>query len=483
MRNIPLAAALLAALTSVSFAQNAALEEKFRLLNDTPAVKGSQWAVYMADTATGQVLLAKNSAQRLIPASTLKLFVTAAALSKLGPEHRFRTRIYADGKISGGTLRGNIVILGGGDPVLGSTVIRNSTPAASIIDSWADSIAKAGIRSVTGGVKADALLYGELPVPGSWPYEDLGNYYAAESSALSINDNQYRLCFRPGRKEGDAAEVLRTEPAVKGLSFKNFMKTGPAGSGDNGYIYRAPGQYEAELRGTIPLGPKEFCIKGSLPEPALFTARLLEAALAKRGVKLGKTAALETKSRPYRSHALLAETLSHPVRDIVFITNKRSFNFYAEMLLRALSSGDGSEASGLAAVRDFLKQAGVPQDGVKLADACGLSKNNLVSAEALGRLMTHMRKSAVSADFERSLPVPGDEDTTGHIKRFCCGTAAEGKVKLKSGSLNGVRSYAGYLRTASGKTLAFAFIINNYQASGDAIDKLHEELAETAARL
>ncbi len=483
MRNIPLAAALLAATTSLSFAQNIALEEKFRLLNDSPAVKGAQWAVYMADAGSGQVLLAKNSGQRMIPASTLKLFVTAAALAKLGPEHRFRTKIYADGKIAGATLRGNIVILGGGDPSLGSTIIKDSTPTARIIESWADAIARTGIRSVTGGVKADTLLYGGLPVPGSWPYEDLGNYYAAESSALSINDNQYRLCFRPGKREGDRAEVLRTEPEVKGLSFKNFMKTGPAGSGDNGYIYRAPGQYEAELRGTIPLGTSEFCIKGSLPEPALFTARLLETALARRGIKLGKKASLETESRPYRTHAVLAETLSQPLRDIVFITNKRSFNFYAEMLLRALSEGDGSEADGLAFVRDFLKRAGVPQDGIKMADACGLSKNNLVSAEALAKLMIYMRKSPMAEEFERSLPVPGDEYTTGHIKRFCCGTTAEGRVKLKSGSLNGVRSYAGYLRTASGKMLAFAFIINNYQASGDAIDKLHEELAETAARL
>lgn len=482
MRHIPLFI-LLAILPTISSAQSTALEEKFRALGDNPAVRGAQWSAYVADTATGQVLLARNSGLRMVPASTLKLFITAAALSKLGPEHRFRTKIYADGKISGDTLKGDIVILGGGDPSLGSTIIRNSTPTAQVIASWADAVAGAGIKRVTGGVKADDLLFDGLPVPGSWPYEDLGNYYAAEASALSINDNQYRLCFRPGKKEGADAAVIRTEPPVKGLSFRNYMKTGPAGSGDNGYIYRAPGQYEAELRGTIPLGAKEFCIKGSLPEPALFTARLLEEALQKRGIKLGRKASLAEKSKPYKPQAGLIETHSYTIKDIVFITNKRSYNFYAEMLLRAIGGGNGSIGDGLSALKDFLKQAGIAADSIKLADACGLSKNNQASAEALGKLLLYMKKSPVAADFENSLPVPGDEYTTGHIKRFCAGTAADGKIKLKSGSLNGVRSYAGYIRTASGKTLAFSFIINNYQASGDVIDKLHEELAETAARL
>ncbi|MDD2773514.1 MAG: D-alanyl-D-alanine carboxypeptidase/D-alanyl-D-alanine-endopeptidase [Elusimicrobiales bacterium] len=463
-------------------AREASLEAKYRALCASPAARNAQWAVYVADADSGKVLFSQNPQSRLIPASTLKLFVTAAALSLLGPDYKFKTEVYAAADVSGGILHGDIAVIGGGDPSLGSTVIAGAPDYNAVVNSWAEAVEKAGIKEITGGVVADVSLFEGLSVPGTWPYEDLGNYYAAQAGALSINDNLYKLFFKPGVHEGEPAAALRTEPEIKGLTWTNFMLTGAPGSGDNGYIYRAPRQYEAELRGTIPPGKPEFFIKGSMPDPALFAVQRFAAALRGRGIRVGKDASVS--GAPADKRRLIAQTFSRPLKEIVFATNKRSFNFYAEMLLRALAVHAGKKGSlqnGLAELRNFI--AGTTGESVKLADACGLSKNNLASAQSLAKMLVYMRKSPAAREFADSLPVPGDEFSTGHIRNFCKGTAAAGKIRIKSGSLNGVRSYAGYIAAKSGKTLAFAFIINGYAASGEDVDALHEQLTETCALL
>ena len=468
------------ALTAPCQAKNNSLENTYLALSAGATARGAQWGVYIADAATGKPLLAHNQDSRLIPASTLKLFVTAAALSELGPQYRFKTEVYSAGDIHDGNLSGDLVIVGGGDPALGSTVIAGAPSYSAVLDSWAQAVEKAGIRRISGSIVADVSLFDGLPVPDSWPYEDLGNYYAAQESALSINDNLYKLFFKTG-KPGEPAQILRTEPAMPGLSFKNFMLTDPAGTGDKGYIFRAPGQFEAQLRGTEGASANEVAIKGSMPDPALFTAGEFAKILAQHGIHADGEARVSFTPLPRKQ--LLAQTLSMPLKDIVFETNKRSFNFYAEMLLRALAvhAGEkGTQPAGLARLRAFLAQANVEQDSVKLDDACGLSKNDLATARALAQILIHERKSQTAQDFSASLPVPGDQYTTGHIKHFASGSALEGKISLKSGSLTGVRSYAGYLKAKSGRPLVFAFIINGYNASGDEVDKLHEELLSAA---
>ncbi|MFA5161514.1 MAG: D-alanyl-D-alanine carboxypeptidase/D-alanyl-D-alanine-endopeptidase [Elusimicrobiales bacterium] len=463
-------------------AQSGPLEAQYRALAQSPAASGAQWAVYAADADTGKVLLDHNAGSRLIPASTLKLFVTAAAVSVLGPDYKFKTDVCASSGVSNGTLDGDIVVVGGGDPSLGSTVIEGARDYRAVINSWADAVKSAGIREISGGVAADVSLFDGLPVPDSWPYADLGNYYAAGASALSINDNLYKLYFRPGR-EGAPAAVLRSEPDQQ-IRWDNFMLTGAPGSGDNGYIFRAPGQREAQLRGTVPAGPEEFAIKGSMPDPALFAAEAFTGALREKGIRVAREP--RVSASPLPRQRLLARTESYPVKDIVFVTNKRSFNFYAEMLLRALAvnSGDrGSEERGLAALRKYLSGIGITPDMARLADACGLSKNNAATARALAKLLIYMRTARGAEAFAASLPCPGDRFSTGHIKTFCDGTAAQGRIRVKSGSLSGVRSYAGYIKAKSGRTIAFAFIINNYSVSGAEVDKLHERLAQACALL
>jgi len=404
----------------------------------------------------------------------MKLPVTAAALEYLGPERRFVTRLSAAALPENGEIKGDLYIVGGGDPSPGSELIKEAPALRAIYDGWAGALKAAGVVSVEGSVVADDTLF-ESFQPGSWAWEDIGNYYAARPSALTVNDNLYRIYFRPGAAPGEKAEVLRTEPPMPGVVFENLMLTGPEGSGDNGYVFAFPGQDSAVLRGTIPRGPVDFAIKAALPDPALFAARALTESLSAAGIKVaGRPGRGVAPSSSYE----LASSTSAPLPEIVRALNKRSFNLYAEILLRHMGLekyGKGGPDEGRKAVSDFLAAQGVG-GGFYVADGCGLSRVNLVKAGAFARLLAAVHKKPWFPVFYDSLPYPGDPDAFGHIKRMGAGTPLEGALRVKSGSLRNVRGYAGYLRTKKGRTLAFCSVVNNYAGPGSALDDLHRDL-------
>ncbi|MDQ7772148.1 MAG: D-alanyl-D-alanine carboxypeptidase/D-alanyl-D-alanine-endopeptidase [Elusimicrobiales bacterium] len=438
------------------------------------AMAGASWGLAVVDAASGRELLARGEGLNLVPASTMKLPVTAAALEYLGPEKRFLTRLLSAVKPAGGAVGGDLYLVGGGDPSLGSEIIRNAPALPAVYSVWAETLRTAGISSVSGGILADESLF-ESFQPGSWSWEDIGNYYAARPSALSVNDNTYRIYFRPGAAPGEKAEVVRTEPPMPGLSFENLMLTGPEGSGDNGYVFAFPGQDSAVLRGTIPQGPVDFAIKAALPDPPLFAAGALTDSLSAAGIKIaGKPAAGKAPAAAYE----LASSASAPLSEIVRALNKRSFNLYAEMLLRHMGlerGAGGTPEEGRKAVSAFLEAEGVA-GGFQVADGCGLSRVNLARAGDFARLLASVHAKPWFPVFYDSLPFPGDPDAGGAMRRLGAGTALEGALRLKTGSLRGVRAYAGYLKTKKGRTLAFCSIVNNYTAPGSAIDELHRGL-------
>lgn len=438
----------------------------------SPGIKNASWGLSVKDAATGKVIEEHDPRLNLVPASILKVLVTAAALEKLGPERTFKTGLYYDGAVSNGFLNGNIYIKGGGDPSLGSQFIKEAAPLEEVFKVWTEAVKAAGINALNGSVAGDDSAF-ESVQPGSWGWEDIGNYYSAQPSALTLNDNLYKVYFKPSSALGGEAAVLRTEPHIEGLRFKNYVKTGPKGSGDNGYVYAFPGQFQAVLRGTIPQGSPEFPVKGALPDPALFAAQSFNSWLARSGINSSK--------KPYRGAPAqgaeltpLTETVSVPLRDIVRVTNKRSFNLYAELLLRQL--GGGKPDAGLSEVRSFVSGAGAEVSELELADACGLSTRNTAKAETFTDVLRYVLGKTYFPEFYDSLVYPGDPAATGHVRNLGKATPLEKNLRLKSGSLNGVRSYTGYLRTKKGKTLVFTSIMNNYSAQPASVDALHEVL-------
>jgi D-alanyl-D-alanine carboxypeptidase/D-alanyl-D-alanine-endopeptidase (penicillin-binding protein 4) len=444
-----------------------------------PGFKNASWGLSVRDASTGKELIACDSTSNLVPASILKMFVTAAALDILGPETGFKTRVYLDGTVSKGVLAGTVYIRGGGDPSFGSQLIKEAPVAEAEFAKWAQALREAGVTGIQGSVTADDSLFEGQPLPGSWSWEDIGNYYAAQPSALSFNDNLYKLYFKPGRNEGDPADILRAEPAIPGLTFTDFMKTGAEGSGDNSYIFNFPGQYSAVVRGTVPKGPDEFAIKGAIPDSALFTAQAFTDYLAAHGIKVSGKPAKAGAAVDYGAARFLAETSGAPIKDIVFITNKRSFNLYAEILLRhlALAGGKpGSAANGLGALRDYIAANGMDVSELKLADASGLSRQNMAQAAGFTDFLSGISAKPFFGLYKASLVQPADPNATGHIRKLGANTRLQKQLRIKSGSLAGVRAYAGYLTSDKGRLLSFASLINNYSAPGAEIDRVHEAI-------
>jgi len=449
--------------------------------------KNSIWALHARYLDSGKIILDENSEVSVAPASNMKLFTTSAALEILGEDYKFSTKIYYDGSIdNSGNLKGNIYIVGGGDPSLGYDLVKGSLPLDELMDTWVKAISEKGIKTIRGNVIADALLYNTKPIPDMWDWIDIGNYYGASSTALTINNNLYFLYFKPAAKVGEAAEVLRMEPEIPGLTFTNYMKTGAKGSGDNGYIYCAPLQYNATLRGTIPSGNKEFSIKGSIPDPPLFAVQKLISTLKKSNISVKGKAIKLLNLQIYDDTKLITETISPPLKNIVYIVNKRSDNLYTEMLLKALAlkaKGKADIESGTEAVKEYLERNGTNTNGLMMYDGCGLSRSDAITAKMMVDLLEMLTEKKFFDSFYNSLAVVGDPADIGYFSSMGRGTEIEKNAHIKSGVITGVRAYSGYLKDRKGRTIIFSLIANNFNGEGSDVSFVHKKIMIELAKL
>lgn len=468
-------------ITNIIFAQNyQSVEKVIDKYKNSKLLKNASWSVTAKYLNTGETIVSLNSELALAPASNLKLLTTATALDVLGENHKFKTKIFYDGTIdANGNLNGNIYIVGGGDPTLGYTLVKGSSSSLQLLNKWTKAFLDKGIKSISGNIIADDMLYDRIPIPNNWYWIDLGNYFAASASALIINNNLYYLYFKPGKKVGDIAEVLRTEPTIYGLKFINFMKTGKKGSGDNGYIFNAPLQYNATLRGTIPKGKKEFSIKGSIPNPPLFVAQWLKKKLEASGVKVfGKAKVIETK-KEYDLQKIITMTVSPPLKDIIFIVNKKSDNLYTEMLLRAIGLKkyrEGSVDKGIEAVENYFEENKINHNGLLMYDGCGLSRSNAVTTNIMVDLLSMISRKKYFKTFYNSLAVVGDKKDISSYRNYGIGTSLEKNAHIKSGVIEGVRAYSGYLKDRKGRTIIFSMIANNFNGSGSSVANIHKKI-------
>lgn len=351
-------------------------------------------SIYAIDVHTKKVLFDKGGEKSLVPASCMKIVATGAALHLLGPEMRFQTDLETDGTLDEeGTLHGNLIVQGGGDPCLGSDRIPLSLSWEKQIDAWVSAVAKLGIKRIEGIVVCDASKWEKAMAVPSWNWEDIGNYYGAGASALSFHENSYTLVFKPGKKEGDPAEILRLDPPQATLTLINEVKTGPVGSGDRACIYGAEFSPIQSVRGTVPAGVDEFSIKGAIPDPAKCCADLLAKGLESKGILI------ERRRLMPQGRVLIHTTHSPPVKEIVFWTNQNSINLYAEHLLKKMGevvNGEGSTSAGIKAVASFWRSKGIDLEGFHMADASGLSRQNCVTAKQMVGILLKMKESEFS---------------------------------------------------------------------------------------
>ncbi|GAB3938948.1 D-alanyl-D-alanine carboxypeptidase/D-alanyl-D-alanine endopeptidase [Larkinella terrae] len=440
-------------------------------------VRNGTVALSVRRVRDGATLLDYNAQLSLPSASTLKLVTTATALAVLGDNYTFRTVLEHDGTIKDSVLNGNLYLRGSGDPSLGSNRFAEFADAPTLLRTWTEIVKSAGIKHIRGSVIGDATAIQSLPVPDTWVWGDMGNYYGAGASGLNFNENLYRAVFKPAKTVGIPAVLLRTEPAAPFLKLQNNVKTGPVGSGDEVIIYNAPFTPLVFLEGTVPAGVAEFGVKGSLPDPAYYTAFALQEQLTKTGVvitnqplAIGPGRVLEPTGSstpaivPEAKRTQLHLHTSVPLAELARLTNHQSINLYAESMLivtgNALAKAPVTTEKAVQQLTRFWQSKGIDLSGFRPKDGSGLSTVGALTAANLTGILSAMTKEKSFLPFYDSIPVVGE---SGTVKNLARGTSAVGNIRAKSGTIEGVRAYAGYATSADGELMSFTILVNKYQ--------------------
>ena len=447
-----------------------------------PNLIHGQLSVALIDVATNQLIAGHRPNKNMIPASSLKVLITGIALEKLGKDYRFKTALLYDGNITAdGTLKGNLIIRGYGDPTLGSHHFAKAEPHEVVLKKWTDAIKKAGIKKIEGYIIGDASYFSTQVDGRTWLWEDLGNYYGAGAWGLNFHENLYHLDLKQNSKLGGTPSILTVRPKVPNLHLINELTQDKRGSGDNAYIFGVPYGYTRFIRGTIPIGTGTFTVKGSVPDPPFFAAFQLMQNLESVGISTSQRAGslyqLEREGINIGATKVINTYLSPTLKEIVKETNLKSVNLYCEALLRLLGKtekGDSDPSKGLEIIMDYLNDNGLPTAGLFLRDASGLSPRNAVSARHLAAYLAFLKtQKDIFPDFKASLPIGGK---SGALKYLFRGTNGENKVFAKSGGMDRVRSYSGYVKNKAGKWLSFSIIANNFSGKSATMRKEMEKL-------
>lgn len=464
--------------TLSSMSQMPQLQAAVDALEKDPDMKSAVWSLSVRDAKTGKLLLGHQAEKCLVTASSMKAITSATALAILGPDFQFQTTLEYDGKINeSGTLEGNLYIRGTGDPTFGSDRFGKEYEMEDILQTWTAVIKALGIKKIQGKIIGDATYFSTQLTPGNWNWEDMGNYYGAGASGLNVFENLYTLYMKPGPRTGTAVQIIRTYPLIEGLTFVNELSTGAPGSGDNAYIYGAPYTYERYVRGTIPAGPSSFQIKGSIPEPDLLCAKLLQDALTNCDIPVTQGHDNLRKQVPSQVKRTTAHThLSPPLSEILVPLNQKSINLYAEALLKAIGkkvNKEGSTGEGVDALLKHWEAKGISSKWQYIRDGSGLSANNAMSTSFMTQVLASSWQSAVGSTLKESFPLAG---RSGSLQGMLKGTAAEGRLYAKSGYISGVRAYTGYVTTPDGRELCFAMIANQYACGAGAMRRKFEKI-------
>jgi D-alanyl-D-alanine carboxypeptidase/D-alanyl-D-alanine-endopeptidase (penicillin-binding protein 4) len=429
-------------------------------------VRSGKFGVMIASLTRGDTLFAQNAGEMMQPASTMKLFSTAVALDRFGPEHTFSTDVLRDGALGGdGTVEGSIYLRADGDPSMSARFYRDpNLPMATL----ARSVAAAGVKHIKGDLVYDATAFDDRRIPEGWKSTYLGAAYAARVSALSLNENLVWVVVQPA---GKTASVT-LEPVTTTIPVRSNVRL--VGGRSGRIVARRAADGGIDVSGSIGSlsGPLRYSLV--VDDPALFTAGALRAALQNVGitfdgtVKAGKTPANAEK---------IASLASPPLSQIVSEMNRESINIVAELLFRdaaraSAQNAVGTAETGLANLRDFLREkVGADPESVRVSDGSGLSTLDFLTPRTMIELLSYAHKGPWSSAFHGSLPVAGESEL---LRRRMRETPAQGNLHAKTGTTNTVVALGGYVTARDGEILAFSFIYNgndrwNAKATMDAM--------------
>lgn len=446
-------------ISSISFAQkiDVKLDDAMKKMEADEQFKHASISLFVVDDKTGKTVYDKNSELGLATASCLKVVTSAASFELLGKNYKYKTSIGYNGEVINDTLQGNLFITALGDPTLGSW--RWEETKENVLGAWFLSLLKQNkISVISGDIILDESEWETQATPGGWPWEDIGNYYGAGARALNWHENQYDLFLNPGKNVGEPVEILRSEPELQAWVLINELKTGKAGSGDNSIIYLPEDGSIGYLRGTIPAGNSSFKISGAMPNAGNSFLYFLQELFKKNnisisgGIKNSIQFYINKEKLPVASKTFGSIT-SPPLDSINYWFLQKSINMYGEAFVKTISyekTGFGASDTGINIIKNFWSKNGIEKSALNMKDGSGLSPANRVTTKALVTVMQYAKKQNWFSSFYHALPL-------------------QNGIKMKSGYIDGVRSYTGYIQSKAGNAYTFCFIINNYNGSATAV--------------
>ena len=438
-----------------------------------PRFGGAFWGVLVRSLDTGETLYARNPEKMFVPASNMKIVTGAAALEALGPDYRYRTAVVAAGPVRGGALEGDLVVVGSGDPTL-SSQFREGADTRAAFRAWADSLKARGITRVTGRIVGDDDRFDDVPLGRGWAWDDLEDYYAAEVSALELNEGVVGVRVAPGPRAG-APGVVTLDPPTSYTPVTNRTTTAAAGTPERVRVTRAETGPGLVVTGTIPLDTPSVSTDIAIRNNTAYFATVLREVLEEEGIDVaGAAVDVDALGRRPAARDTLFVHVSPPLREVMAAFMKPSQNQIGEMLLKTLGAelrGQGTAAAGAAVVDSLVGAWGLPRNRLAQADGSGLSRYNLVAPAVLMGILEHMAASPHAAEWTASLPVAGADGTLENRMR---GTVLQGNVRAKTGTLSGVRALSGYLTTAAGERIVFSTVVNHHTLTSRDADRLAE---------
>jgi len=443
------------------------IQKAFTRLQQDSQCRYASVSLTVLDAQTGEQVFAGNPDMGLAPGSTLKTVTSITAFNVLGKDFQFQTQLGYTGAISAdGTLTGDIIIKGGGDPTLGSWRWA-STKEGVVLNTMVAALKKAGIKKINGRVIGDNGSFKSQSIPDGWIWQDLGTYYGAGIAGLCWRENQFDILLKTGGV-GSTINIAGTNPETNYLQYKSELTTGAAKTGDLAYPYLpAYGSKVMYLRGTYAVDQTKKRVAAAIPDPAFDAALRLTDTLKSIGIAVSSdpqsSLMLADKGQAIPAATKNITTIQSPeLSKIVYWLNQKSINLYAEQLLATIATKAGKPASttdGVDAMKDFWELKGIDKRSMNIFDGSGLSPEDRITTGTMARVLQSARKEAWFNDFYESLPVYND-------------------MKMKSGSINSVQAYAGF-QTHNGRQLCFSIMVNNYYGPGSGIrEKMFRVLNE-----
>ncbi len=437
-----------------------------RILED-PALTRAHIGLTVQVAETGEVLYERNGEKRFTPASNAKLVTGAVALTVLGPNYRWKTRLVADGPIEDGTLDGNLWIVGSGDPALKRDVLR----------AWIKHLLLAGIHHIRGDVIGDDRLFTEPQWGEGWMWDDLYAGWSAGVSGLQLAPNTVSAAVVPGADLGDFTQlVLRAEGPE--LPIRNRVLTGAPGSEVRLQFVPPADGGDVELRGWVPLGPDSVRLYLATPHPTLYLLDWMHLLLDGAEIQVDGEFRRAVGDEVADCESWSYSSLSNPFSQVLGEMLKPSDNQMAETILRTIGIEEGNAGSpseGLAVVESTLADWGIESGAIDLADGSGLSRYNEVTPNGIARMLRAVWRHPDFKAFYHALPVAGVDGT---MRKRLLATPSFDNVRAKTGSMSSVRALSGYLIDGSGETLLFSLLLNGYDAPGSVAVALEDLLVE-----